>query len=189
MSGDGQQLCVIGQSSGGTPENVAGRFTVVRVEKTGDKSDVTDGAMVTAEGTEQIVAAAIDILGSHIPIIEVAFKGGNWWTLPKELSAELYVIYKEGKDAEYTWDWGPDGRDGSYVVDGVHTKQSRYSINFDDHSGHTQVNIDNSRTRSVRIVWVDPQHVEPRFTGGFTGGTRKRPLQDMDQGDCPKRTR
>ena len=208
MSGDGQQLCVMGQSSGGTPENVACGFTVQAVTKTGAMSGeeqqlcvtgqsscgtpenvgcgVTDGALVKAVGTEQIAAAAIDIHGSNVPIVEVAFKDGNWWSLPKVLSARLYEIYKEGQDAIYTWDWGPCGRVGSWKPNGDTTSINRYKIVF---SERFQVNIDNGRKRSVRIVWVDPQDVEPQFTGGYTGGTPKRTREDMDQGGTPKRTR
>ena len=48
-----------------------------------------------------------------IPIIEVAFPNGMWWSIPQEMSQQLYANFAAGKDAGYTWDWG-DTRMGSY---------------------------------------------------------------------------
>ena len=42
----------------------------------------------------------------HIPIVEVAFRSGTWWSIPAELSRQLYEKYISGQDAGYTWDWG-----------------------------------------------------------------------------------
>ena len=46
----------------------------------------------------------------RIPITEVAFNKGMWWSIPEQMSAELYAKFEAGQDAVYTWDWG-DGRD------------------------------------------------------------------------------
>ena len=50
----------------------------------------------------------------------------------------------------FVWNWGR-ARWGSYKVNGVFTTLSRYIINFD--TMH-QCNIDNGRTRKVKIVRV-----------------------------------
>ena len=38
----------------------------------------------------------------RIPIIEVAFGKGMWWSIPQEMSAELYARCEDGQDAVYT---------------------------------------------------------------------------------------
>ena len=185
MSGDGQQLCVTGQSSCGNPDNGGCGVTGQAVAKAGAMSDdgqqlcvtgqyscgtpenvgcgVTVEAVAKAVDTEQISAEAIDIHGSKVPIVEVAFNDNYWWSMPMELSAALYEIHEKGQDAIYTWNWGPGGRAGSWSPLGATTTINRYKIVF---SERVQVNTDNGRKRSVRIVWVDPQDVEPQFTGG-----------------------
>ena len=96
------------------------------------------------------------------PIVEVAFAHGKWWSLPEEMSRQLYEKYVSQEDAVYTWDWGEGGRVGSWAPDGEETHINRYSIDF---VNFVQTNIDNQRKRSVRIVWVRPQDVQARFTG------------------------
>ena len=44
---------------------------------------------------------------STVPIVEVAFAHGKWWSMPQE--------YESGRDAIYTWNWGEDGRAGSWT--------------------------------------------------------------------------
>ena len=51
----------------------------------------------------------------RIPIIEVAFSKGMWWSIPQEMSAQLFAKFEAGQDAGYTWDWG-NSRKGSFVV-------------------------------------------------------------------------
>ena len=65
----------------------------------------------------------------HIPIIEVAFSKGMWWSIPQEMSAGLFEKFKAGQDAGYTWDWG-DSRKGSWQPDGEDTSINRYMIDF-----------------------------------------------------------
>ena len=98
----------------------------------------------------------------NVPIVEVAFSYGKWWSIPQEMSAQLYEKYANGEDASYTWDWGEDGRAGSWTPDGEETSINRYLIDF---VNSVQTNLDNGRKRSVRIVWVRPQDVQARFTG------------------------
>jgi hypothetical protein len=97
-----------------------------------------------------------------IPIVEVAFNSDMWWSIPEEISRQLYENYSSGLDAGYTWDWGPDGRRGSWQPDDIETRINRYKIDF---VNMVQTNIDNERKRSVRIVWVRPEDVLACFTG------------------------
>ena len=98
-----------------------------------------------------------------IPIIEVAFNNGMWWSIPQEMSAAIYARFTAGQDAGYTWDWGKS-RPGSWVRDGVKTSISRYTLDF---TWMEQTNIDNKRKRSFRIAWVLPDQIEAHWTGEF----------------------
>ena len=97
-----------------------------------------------------------------VPIIEFAFGHGKWWSIPQEMSAQLYEQHLNDQDAGYTWDWGEGGRDGSWAPDGETTTINRYVIDF---INGVQTNVDNQRRRSIRIIWVRPQDAEARFTG------------------------
>ena len=97
-----------------------------------------------------------------IPIVEVAFRNDTWWTIPEQMSKQLYEAYITGQDAGYTWDWGPGNRLGSWKPDGEDTSINRYVIDF---RNMVQTNIDNQRKRSVRIVWLRRQDLSARFTG------------------------
>ena len=85
-----------------------------------------------------------------VPIFEVAFKNGMWWSIPADMSREMYVKYQNNEDVAYTWDWG-NSRYGSWAPDGKLTRISRYVI---DCVTWTQRNINTERRRSVRLVWV-----------------------------------
>ena len=69
------------------------------------------------------------------------------------------------EDAVYTWDWG-DSRAGSWQPDEEATSINRYMIDFQTWE---QQNLDNDRRRSVRLVWVAPEKVDPTWTGGIPG--------------------
>ena len=97
-----------------------------------------------------------------VPIVEVAFAHDKWWSMPEDLSRQLYEKYVGQQDASYVWDWGEGGRGGSWAPDGEETKINRYSIDF---VNFVQTNIDNNRKRSIRIVWVRPQDAQAHFTG------------------------
>ena len=84
-----------------------------------------------------------------VPIIEVAYTHDRWWSLPPNMSAELYARKVNNQDAGYTWDWGEGG-------------PNRYTIDF---TNNVQTNIDNGRRRSIRIIWVRPQDLVAQFTG------------------------
>ena len=114
--------------------------------------------------TEHTAPESISGATEHmkVPIVEVAFRNGTWWSIPQEISAQLYDKYINGEDAGYTWDWGEGGRVGSWKPDGEDTSINRYVIDF---ATGVQTNIDNQRKRSIRIIWVRPQDVVPQFTG------------------------
>ena len=98
---------------------------------------------------------------ARVPIIQVAMNNGMWWDIPREMSQGLYDKYMNNEDAGYTWDWG-DTRPGSWRPDDEETSINRYVIDF---VAMEQRNIDNGRKRSVRVTWVRPTDVTPRWTG------------------------
>ena len=97
----------------------------------------------------------------QVPIIEVAFKNDMWWSLPRGMSSEVYETYLQGEDGGYTWDWG-DSRDGAWAPEGEVTSINRYVINF---ITMEQRNLENGRLRSIRIIWVGSDSVQPRWSG------------------------
>jgi hypothetical protein len=106
-----------------------------------------------------------NIAGQHvIPIFEVAWRNGMWWSIPVSISTALYEKYTNNEDAGYTWDWG-DTRSGSWRPDGEETRINRYVIDF---RAWEQRNIDNNRRRSVRLAWVLAETVDPKWTGEIT---------------------
>ena len=97
----------------------------------------------------------------RIPIIEVAFSKGMWWSIPQEMSAELFAKFQAGQDAVYTWDWG-NSRKGSWKPDGEDTSINRYMIDF---VRKQQKNIDNGRMRTIRLIWILEEDATPQWTG------------------------
>jgi hypothetical protein len=96
-----------------------------------------------------------------VPIFEVALGNGMWWSIPQEMSQQLFGKYSIDQDAGYTWDWG-DSRSGSWKPEDADTSINRYVIDF---VAWEQRNIDNDRRRAVRLVWVRPRDVTPSWTG------------------------
>jgi len=88
-----------------------------------------------------------------------------WWSIPAEMSQQIYDKYTNQEDAGYTWDWG-DARAGSWQPDGEETSINRYMIDFE---AWEQRNLDNDRRRSVRLVWVTAGMVDPKWTGQQPG--------------------
>ena len=105
--------------------------------------------------------SAVQPVMKQITIFEVAFRHGMWWSIPAEMSQQIYHKYTNNEDAVYTWDWG-DARAGSWQPDGEETSINRYMIDF---QAWEQRNIDNDRRRSVRLVWVTAVAVDPKWTG------------------------
>ena len=99
----------------------------------------------------------------RIPIIEVDFPKGMWWSIPQQMSAELYAKCEDGQDAGYTWDWG-GSRTGSWKPEGEETSINRYVIDF---VRKQQRNLDNERLRTTRAVWsLEEDATEtPQWTG------------------------
>ena len=70
-----------------------------------------------------------------IPNIEVAFSNDMWWSIPQEISAELFAKFQDGQNAGYKWDWG-DSRKGAWKHDGEDISINRYTIDLPD--GHQE---------------------------------------------------
>ena len=101
-----------------------------------------------------------------VPIFEVALKKGMWWSIPADLSQQIYELYRTNEEmVSYTWDW-KTSRVGSFELDGEPTSINRYIIDF---KTWEQRNLDNDRRRSVRLVWVAPEKVDPTWTGELPG--------------------
>ena len=87
-----------------------------------------------------------------VPIFEVAFEEGMWWSIPEEISQKLYQNYMNNEDAVYN-SWQPD-EEATYI--------NRYMIDFQTWE---QRNLRNDRRQSVRLVWVAADKVDPTWTG------------------------
>ena len=114
------------------------------------------------EGTLALAEASV-AQPAKVPIIEVAFRSGVWWAMPVDLSRDLYRTHEQGQNASFVWDWGQQ-RYGSWrgPKGDESTRISRYVIDF---AAKLQTNMDNNRRRSIRIAWVEPDDVEPRWIG------------------------
>ena len=107
----------------------------------------------------------LHLMNGRVPIIQIAFRNDMWWSMPQELSHQIYQCYAEGWcEAGYVWDWGAQ-RDGSYCPEGKTTSLNRYVLNF---STMQQQNIDNGRLRSFRIIWMDDSEVQAKWCGEKT---------------------
>ena len=107
-----------------------------------------------------------------VPIFEVAFKNGMWWSIPADMLKQMYENYRNNEDVGYTWDWGNSSY-GSGAPEGERTSINRYVIDF---NAWEQRNVDNDRRRSVRLVLVPAERVDPIWTGEIpdTRVTRRR---------------
>ena len=124
-----------------------------------ERNDVDTGC---ANGDDIDMSCVAQPANNRVPIFEVAYREGMWWTLPEPLSRELHAQYIADCDAaSYTWDWG-NTRPGSWKPQGQETTINRYTIDF---RSWQQRNIDNGRVRSVRLVWVRPEDLLPQWTG------------------------
>ena len=112
-----------------------------------------------------------------VPIFEVAFKNGMWWSIPADVSQSMYEAYSKNEDVGYTWDWG-NSRYGSWQPDGKVTTINRYVIDFNTWE---QRNIDNDRRRSVRLVWVAAERIHPIWIGEIPNTGVKRKSCSVEQ--------
>ena len=125
-------------------------WSPVYVQPVSPLAAITDSAVQPvpppppAAKTDSAVQPFSPPAGPAIPIFEVAFDSGMWWSIPPALSQELYDKYMTGGDASYTCE------KRSYVLD-FETMEQR--------------NIANDRRRSIRLIWVCPEEVTPCWTG------------------------
>jgi len=89
------------------------------------------------------LAVFTDSAGQLVPIIEVALNKDMWWSMPEEMSVQIYQKYLNGEDVVYTWDWGAS-RPGPCAPQGKQISINRYRIDFQTRE---QVNIGNGRRR------------------------------------------
>ncbi len=83
--------------------------------------------------------------------IHVEFNNGMWWVMPHDLSDGILNQGLNGaQQVSFVWNW-EETRRGSYRPDGAETSLNRYIIDFDIMQ---QRNIDNNRTRRVKVVCV-----------------------------------
>ena len=83
--------------------------------------------------------------------ILVEFNNNMWWAMPHELSDSILGQWTNGaRQVSFIWDWQAT-RKGSYQPNGAETSINRYIIDFDTMHQH---NIDNDRTRKVKVVCV-----------------------------------
>ena len=87
------------------------------------------------------------------PIVEVAFENSMWWSLPADISYDLFDAALRGDEARYTW----------------HNRS--YKIDFETME---QENTENGRRRSVRLLWLEASNVEANWTGQLPGQKRKQ---------------
>jgi hypothetical protein len=87
------------------------------------------------------------------PIVEVAYDNSMWWSLPAEISYDLFHASRRGDEACYTWD------------------SRSYKIDFERME---QENTQNGRRRSIRLLWVEPIDVEAEWTGQLPAKKRKK---------------
>ena len=111
------------------------------------------------------LAVITDSAGQLVPIIEVAFKKNMWWSMSAGMSVQIYQKYVNGKDVVYTWDWGAS-RPGSFAPEGEQISINRYRIDFQTWE---QVNIDNGRRRSVRLVFLHGGKADAEWNGQIDG--------------------
>ena len=84
--------------------------------------------------------------------IQVEFKNGMWWEMPSDLSSILLAQMRDGyHEVSFVWDW-EETRSGAHVTpEGENTSFNRYILNF---TTMQQINIDNNRTRRIKIVSI-----------------------------------
>ena len=83
--------------------------------------------------------------------IHVDFNKDMWWAMPHELADSILEKWMNGaQQVSFIWDWQAT-RNGSYQPNGADTSINRYIIDFDT---MYQRNVDNNRTRKVKVVCV-----------------------------------
>ena len=85
--------------------------------------------------------------------------------MPAEMSAQIYQMHLNGEDVVYTLDWGAS-RPVSFAPTGEQTSINRYMIDFQTWE---QVNIDNGRRQSVRLVFLHGGKADAEWNGQIDG--------------------
>ena len=115
-------------------------------------SDATEHAVhpMICDGSHALPLPESSLLSELL--LQVEFNNGMWWTMPQELSTGILQEWHGGaQQVGFVWDW-QDDRMGSYTTpEGKTTIYNRYVIDF---TTMCQRNIDNQRTRKVRIAYV-----------------------------------
>ena len=111
-----------------------------------------------AMGNDAAAAVGMSNQQDYFPMqLELHVEYKSWWTMPKFLSDDILAQWIGGAEfVSFIWDW-KDTRVGSYRPEGAETSINRYIIDF---STMRQRNLDNNRTRRVKIVAVlrDDRH-------------------------------
>ena len=124
------------------------------------------GSEPTSEKSSGPPTPDIDVsMAFHIPIIEVAFKGGMWWSIPPDTSAAIFALCDAAKEPVYTWDWGESGQ-AAWEPDGAETFINHYIIDF---TRNRQTNRDSGRMRAIRVIWIPRRDAMPQWTGELPG--------------------
>ena len=127
---------------------------------------VVGGSEPTSENSSGPPTPDIDVnMPFHIPIIEVAFKGGMWWSIPPDTSAAIFALCDAAKEPVYTWDWGESGQ-AAWEPDGAETFINHYIIDF---TRKRQTNRDSRRMRAIRVIWITGRDAMPQWTGELPG--------------------
>ena len=99
------------------------------------------------------------ILENLVPIFEVVHADGMLWSLPRELSKEIYDNTYGAQQTRFTRYMENNGEFQAYLFD---VEAMEY------------INIDDAHQGSLRLAWVNPGENRPSFTGQIPGARRKR---------------
>ena len=171
-----QQLCLMQMAEAqvntvATEHGVASRTTQPVTEHAAAGADHTDGITTVTEQVEHMLICATTDTGvsatpvTHVDLppnaatmlerlrqeIHVEFNNDMWWVMPDELSSAILSEWQSGAtQVSFVWDW-METRTASFQLDGENTSLSRYIIDF---QAMLQHNIDNNRTRRVKVVGI-----------------------------------
>ena len=105
------------------------------------------------------------ILENLVPIFEIVHADGMLWSLPQELSKEIYDNTYRAQQTRFT----------RYFV--------RTACLFDVETME-YINIDDDHQGSLRLAWVNPGELTPSFTGQIPGARRKTKEKHNDASDA-----
>ena len=116
---------------------------------TGQIADVEMAANATEPGLERLLIRS-NVSARQLEI-HVEFGNDMWWAMPHALSDGILEQWLSGaQQVSFIWDW-QNARRGSYQPNGAETSINRYIIDF---AIMCQRNIDNDRTRRIKIVCI-----------------------------------